>query len=359
MIANQMRINQLGLAATAWYLGFLEAVEAKDIGRFAGYLADDIDMRINDAPSIAGKDAVVEQLRAEWRCFRSINHELLNILGDDAGFVSESLHHYDRHDGTQVTTRAAVFTERGIDGTVASIRIYSDALPVPAGLPDVRSGGDRMTTSRSITPLSAFLSCLLAMALTGCSFQMPGLFGGQTASGDEAAVQPSLPSYAKGSWYAFNDGSREVVVDIVGDTVTWQDEKGRLETRYRNPILPRLKWPEGETSLLAEPDLLWPLASGNIARFYEVRSEFDFLGRLTQRKERVWRCRVRERAVIDTDAGSFEAYPISCELRSRGGADRLLGTRLWHYAPEVGHYVRYEKVDGTGTREIRELIARG
>lgn len=128
MIANQMRTNQLGLAATAWYLGLLEAVEAKDIGRFAGYLADDIDMRINGAPSIAGKEAVVEQLSAEWQRFRGVNHELLNILGDDAGFVSESLHHYDRHDGTRVTTRAAVFTERSADGHVASIRIYSDAV---------------------------------------------------------------------------------------------------------------------------------------------------------------------------------------------------------------------------------------
>lgn len=214
-------------------------------------------------------------------------------------------------------------------------------------------------TSRRPAPLSVFLSCLLAVALTGCSFQMPDLFGWRTSSGDEAALQPSLPSYATRSWYAFNDGSREVVVGIDGNTVTWQDEKGRLETRYRNPILPRLKWPEGEASLLAEPDVLWPLASGNVARFYEVRSEFDFLRRLTERKERVWRCRVQETTVIDTDAGSFEAYPVSCELRSRGGANRLLGTRLWHYAPEIGHYVRYEEVDSTGTREIRELIAHG
>ncbi|MGI9450278.1 MAG: hypothetical protein ACR2QH_06545 [Geminicoccaceae bacterium] len=217
-----------------------------------------------------------------------------------------------------------------------------------------------MTTARHKPSFAtALLSCLLAVALAGCSFQLKELFGESTSPDETATARPSLPSYAKGSWYAFNDGSREVVVDIAGDTVTWQDEKGRLETRYRNPILPRLKWPEGETSLLAEPDTLWPLAPGNIVRFYEVRSEFDPFRRLTQRKERVWRCRVQETAIIDTDAGSFDTYPISCELRSRGSANRLLGTRLWHYAPEVGHYVRYEKVDSVGTREIRELIARG
>lgn len=138
MIANQMRTNQLGLAATAWYLGFLDAVEAKDIGRFAGYLADDIALRINDAPSIEGKAAVVDQLQAEWQHFGRVTHEILNILGSDTGFVSESRHHYDQHDGTQIIACAAVFTERSADGFIASIRIYSEALPVPAVLPDRR-----------------------------------------------------------------------------------------------------------------------------------------------------------------------------------------------------------------------------
>ena len=217
-----------------------------------------------------------------------------------------------------------------------------------------------MTTAPQSSPLAAaLLSCLLGVALSGCTFQLKDLFGQSTSSDEVAIAKPPLPSYAKGSWYAFNDGSRDIVVDITGDTVIWQDEKGRLETRYRNPILPRIAWPEGETSLLAEPDTLWPLAPGNVARFYEIRSEFDLMRRLTQRKERVWRCRVQETMIIDTDAGSFDSYPISCELRSRGDANRLLGTRLWHYAPEVGHYVRYEKVDSVGTREIRELIARG
>lgn len=135
MITNPMRKNQLGLAATAWYLNVLDAVEAKDIGRFAVYLAGDIDMRINDALSIEGKAAVVERLRHEWRHFKGVTHEVLNSLGSDTGFVSESLHHYDRHHGTQVTARMAVFTERSTDGFVASIRIYSDAMTALTDMP--------------------------------------------------------------------------------------------------------------------------------------------------------------------------------------------------------------------------------
>lgn len=214
-------------------------------------------------------------------------------------------------------------------------------------------------TRRHAAPRKALIvSCLLVAMLSGCS-DPTGLFGGGPPIDGEAVNRPALPTYAKGSWYAFNDGSREIVVDAAGETITWQDEKGRLETRYRNPILPRLTWPGGESSLLAEPDALWPLAPGNIVRFYEVRNEFDLMRRLTERKERVWRCRVLDMTITHTEMGAFETYPISCELRSRGSANRLLGTRLWHYAPAVGHYVRREKIDSIGTQEIQELIARG
>lgn len=216
-----------------------------------------------------------------------------------------------------------------------------------------------MMTRRTLAPLRALLlSCSLAASLTGCSY-VTGFFGQETSIDAQVDAQPSLPTYARGSWYAFNDGSHDVVVDVAGETILWQDEKGRVETRYRNPVLPRLKWPRGETKVLAEPNALWPLATGNTVQFHEVRNEFDIIRRLTQRKVRTWRCRVQEITILDTEAGSFETYPISCVLRSRGRANKLLGTRLWHYAPEIGHYVRREKIDNLGTREIQELIAHG
>lgn len=126
MIMNRIHRNQLGLAATAWYLGYLEALESKDIGRYA----DDIDMRFNDAPPIEGKSAVVDQLGSEWRGFEVITHEVLNILGSDMGFDAESLNHYDRHDGRRITARTVVFTNRNDEGAVAAIRVYSDTSPI-------------------------------------------------------------------------------------------------------------------------------------------------------------------------------------------------------------------------------------
>lgn len=204
-----------------------------------------------------------------------------------------------------------------------------------------------------------FAGCALVVILAGCSGLASPFLGGQPTDQQTATAPVLLPNYAKGSWYAYNDGSRDVVVEVAGEAIIWQDEKGRMETRYRNPILPRLKWPRGETKVLADPDALWPLRPGNTVRFHEIRNEFDLARRLTERKTRTWRCKVGDSTVLSTDAGSFDTYPLVCELRSRGRANRLLGTRIWYYAPEVGHYVRREKIDKVGTIEIRELVAHG
>jgi len=133
MIMNRVQTNQLGLAATAWYLGYLEALESRDISRYANYLADDVDMRFNDAPPIEGKKAVIDNLDSQWRCFDGIIHEVLNILGSDMGFVAESLNHYTKHDGQRITARTVVFTDRNDNGSVAAIRVYSDTSPILKG----------------------------------------------------------------------------------------------------------------------------------------------------------------------------------------------------------------------------------
>lgn len=144
MIMNRLRTNQLSLAATDWYFRYLDVLEAKDINRHADYLADDVAMQFNNSSTVEGKAAVVDLLDRRWRRFRSISHEMLNIIGSDRGFVSESLNHYTRHDQTTVTARAVVFTDRNADGSIASVRVYSDTSSVFDGI------GGRETTGRSL-----------------------------------------------------------------------------------------------------------------------------------------------------------------------------------------------------------------
>jgi len=42
-----------------------------------------------------------------------------------------------------------------------------------------------------------------------------------------------------------------------------------------------------------------------------------------------------------------------------GGANKLLGTRLWHDAPALGRYGRRKKIDNIGMGEIQERIWHG
>ena len=127
---QNLRINQLSDAATNWYQEYLAALDARDIGRYAEFLADDVSVQFNNAPSTKGKKAVTEMLGAYWQSFAGLEHDLTNIYGDDRHFVLEALNKYERHDGGDVTVRAVAFTDRNESGFVTSVRIYADATPV-------------------------------------------------------------------------------------------------------------------------------------------------------------------------------------------------------------------------------------
>ena len=130
MITSNLRTNQLSEAATNAYLAYLAALDAKDIDRYAGFLADDVSIQFNNAPAVDGKAAVVAMLGGYWQSFKSIEHDLTNIYGSDRAYVLEALNHYERHDGKKVTVRAVAFTDKNDDGFVTSVRIYGDTSPL-------------------------------------------------------------------------------------------------------------------------------------------------------------------------------------------------------------------------------------
>jgi ketosteroid isomerase-like protein len=131
MITDNLRINQLSDDSSEWYLGqYLAAMDALDIERYASFLAEDVNVAFNNAPTVAGKPAVIAMLAGYWRSFAVIEHEPMNIYGTDDRFMLEALNHYVRHDGRKVTTRAVALTDRNQQGLVTSVRIYADASPV-------------------------------------------------------------------------------------------------------------------------------------------------------------------------------------------------------------------------------------
>lgn len=130
MITSNLRTNELGEAAYREYLDYLAVLDAKDVGSYAEFLADEVSIQFNNAPAVSGKAAVVGMLGGYWQSFKTIEHDLTNIYGSDGAYVLEALNHYERHDGKKVTVRAVAFTDRNPEGLVTSIRVYGDTSPL-------------------------------------------------------------------------------------------------------------------------------------------------------------------------------------------------------------------------------------
>lgn len=130
MQIKNLRINQLTPEGYDWYKDYLAALDAKDIGRYGSFLADDCTLIMNNATPLEGKEAILEGLSHYWQAFGNLEHDLLNIYGTDQAFMLEALNHYKRLDGKLVTLRAVALTDRNEAGDVISVRLYTDTAPL-------------------------------------------------------------------------------------------------------------------------------------------------------------------------------------------------------------------------------------
>lgn len=127
---DSLRINELPTEAYAWYEDYLGVLDAKDIDSYADFLDPEVELILNNAEPVTGRDAVVAGLGEYWKSFGTLEHEPLAILGTPSNFVLEALNHYTTLDGRQVTLRAVAFTDRDQDGLVTSVRLYTDTTPL-------------------------------------------------------------------------------------------------------------------------------------------------------------------------------------------------------------------------------------
>ncbi len=130
MRTDRLLVNHLSPAATAWYLGYLAAVDGRDLDAYAAYLADEVTLAVNGGPPAAGKAAVVATLAAFWPTFAGLEHDLKGLYGRDDAFALEADNHYLRLDGRRVTVAAVAFTERDARGLVTAVRLFGDTTPV-------------------------------------------------------------------------------------------------------------------------------------------------------------------------------------------------------------------------------------
>lgn len=170
-----------------------------------------------------------------------------------------------------------------------------------------------------------------------------------------------MPDYDIGSHYVFVDGEVRTVLAVDGDQVHWKSSKSGSSVAYANFLVPSLSWvsPEisGKRSLDAAPGDLWPKDDGREITFSAttVVEHRNRPGGPNQLNE-TWRCRLEGGAQLTVRAGNFQTRRVVCDGRSEPDGTRV--QRIWHFAPEIGHYVLYEEIDGSRhLRQRSELLA--
>ena len=105
------------------------AFDSKDVSRLAGFVTDDVRLRLGNAEPVQGKPAFVEAVNAFIGSVGGFRHEVLNVWSDGDALIAEFDVHYTRLDGDEVNVPCCnVFRLR--DGSVAEYRSYIDATPV-------------------------------------------------------------------------------------------------------------------------------------------------------------------------------------------------------------------------------------
>jgi hypothetical protein len=181
------------------------------------------------------------------------------------------------------------------------------------------------------------------------------------AGANSAGVLEPAPAYEVGSRYVYADGDVRTVLDVDGEQVYWKSSKSGHSVAYGNFLIPRLSWVSSETNgkrtVDAAPGDFWPKETGAEMTFsattlVEHRNRPDSRSELNE----TWRCRLEGESQLSVRAGMFQTRQFVCDGVSEPGGARL--QRIWHYAPEIRHYVLFEEIDGSRRlRRRNELLA--
>lgn len=109
---------------------YFDAMETKDLPRLGSFYADDITQTFANAPTITGRNAILEQMTTLLGKVKSLAHPLINIWQEDGGVVIfEVTSIWRLHNDSEVKINAcSIFTL--VDGKFTDQRIYVDNTPI-------------------------------------------------------------------------------------------------------------------------------------------------------------------------------------------------------------------------------------
>ena len=183
--------------------------------------------------------------------------------------------------------------------------------------------------------------------------------GGETELSARIESGPA-PTYDAGSQFVYADGEIQTVLGVEGAQVRWHSNRGGGFVAYDNFLLPPLTWrsPEESGTRLAfsSPDQLWPLETGREVTFrttsmiqHGQRPDTNSI------RHETWRCRLDGSETLKLRVGTFETRKIVCDGRFEPGGSDI--RRVWHYVPEIRHFVLYQEYGGESAGRSIELLA--
>jgi len=206
----------------------------------------------------------------------------------------------------------------------------------------------------SLVLVGGLIGCVTAPTATPINTQVGG-----------AAAQ-ALPRYSVGDKFTFvtSEGqtSTERVVAVNGDVISWLRGKSVNYTAYRNFILPELTYQTSTTTynrgIETTPGFMFPLTQGKVEWFSITEKFTNSKTGATGTNRRNYKCQVKAPARLKVRAGVFDTIPVSCDRYS--SSNFFYSATTWYYAPQLGHYVFYERAVNTKAgvqKSTRELMS--
>lgn len=130
MDSQKLANEQLGSGSRAWHARFNDALAARDLDLYLGFLDETCSLQINNAMPIYSKLAIRAAYALYLTSFVTLKFEIMNVLGDERQSVCEVLYTYGCNDGSTEVVQTLYIADFDEAGMATSIRVYGNGARV-------------------------------------------------------------------------------------------------------------------------------------------------------------------------------------------------------------------------------------
>ncbi|WP_163338307.1 hypothetical protein [Desulfopila sp. IMCC35008] len=194
-----------------------------------------------------------------------------------------------------------------------------------------------------------------------------------TRSVQDAAPQGilDLPTYIPGTVFVYASGRWDTVENVDKDSVQWLNHRGDRSVGSHDFTFRPLSWEskthEGTRTFEHAQFVfgrkaysLWPLSVGKTSGYFEI-NKWHPKGGPFRTYRAYWSCEVEGDAKVTVPAGKFDTLKVACARFSGKNSSSTAFAReyrAWYYAPEINHWVAYEReYRGEDRRVTRKRLA--